>query len=304
MDMSEITLIYCFVIYCYFTSPTAAEASTDLQREEISILIKRIYVMETKITYMERLATEGIQREKAMLERIEHLEKSGRQCEMVTKKMEIHQEAMQGEINRLYKEIHRSKEADRKLQVAISDASRDEHKDSAGPEEEITATTNLMLNETNVLDISGKMKPSFVHHKRADGAPVAFSAYLSHYETHLGINQIIVYDGVLTNEGNAYNPSNGIFVCPQDGLYLLAFFTGTVNNHKTWVKLVVDNQVISNAVSEGARYEIDDQGGNVAICRLNAGQQVWTAIHNRADAELDSLSTFRHVTFSGVRLSG
>ncbi|KAK3580242.1 hypothetical protein CHS0354_012769 [Potamilus streckersoni] len=134
--------------------------------------------------------------------------------------------------------------------------------------------------------------------------PVSFSVYLAHYTTHLGDHQVIKYDGVLTNEGNGYNPITGIFTCPEEGLYLFSFFTATLNEHKTWVELVVDGAGVSHAVSEGVRGGHDDQGGNVAILRIRAGQSVWIAIHGGADAELDSLDGYRHVTFSGVRLSG
>ncbi|KAK3611588.1 hypothetical protein CHS0354_018104 [Potamilus streckersoni] len=133
--------------------------------------------------------------------------------------------------------------------------------------------------------------------------PVAFSAYITHFTSHLGIDQIIRYDGVLTNEGNAYNPLTGVFTCPKDGLYLLAFFTATVNDGFSWVKLVVDGITVSNAVSNGVRVGNDDQGGNVALIRLTAGQSVWTATFFKPDIELDSTSDFRHVTFSSVCLS-
>ena len=42
-----------------------------------------------------------------------------------------------------------------------------------------------------------------------DASPVGFTAYLDHNTPNLGINQIIVFNRVLFNEGSAYNNSSG-----------------------------------------------------------------------------------------------
>ncbi|KAL3888350.1 hypothetical protein ACJMK2_000720 [Sinanodonta woodiana] len=133
--------------------------------------------------------------------------------------------------------------------------------------------------------------------------PVAFSAYLAQSISELGLKQRIKYGGVLTNEGNAYNPNTGIFTCPSSGLYLISFFTSIHGISGTWVRLVVDDINVSDAVSRGFDPNGDDQGGNVAILRLTTGQSVWTEVQLLTNANLSSTTEFRHVTFSGVRLS-
>ena len=49
---------------------------------------------------------------------------------------------------------------------------------------------------------------------------VAFSAVLTQNVTSSGY---VILNRVLTNEGNAYNSSNGVFTCPDDALYMITW---------------------------------------------------------------------------------
>ena len=45
----------------------------------------------------------------------------------------------------------------------------------------------------------------------------------------ININEVIKFDDVLTNVGNAYNPTSGKFIAPYNGSYL---FTLVIMNQK------------------------------------------------------------------------
>ena len=57
---------------------------------------------------------------------------------------------------------------------------------------------------------------------------VSFSAKMSNV-LEINNNDIIKFDDVLTNVGNAYNPTSGKFVAPYNGSYL---FTVVIMNQK------------------------------------------------------------------------
>ena len=57
---------------------------------------------------------------------------------------------------------------------------------------------------------------------------MAFSAKLSRV-LEINNNDVIKFDDVLTNVGNAYNPTSGKFVTPYNGSYL---FTLVIMNQK------------------------------------------------------------------------
>jgi len=52
--------------------------------------------------------------------------------------------------------------------------------------------------------------------------PVAFLATLASHVLHAGQNQIIAFDRVVTNVGNAYNPHLGAFTAPVPGIYVFS----------------------------------------------------------------------------------
>ncbi|XP_052802541.1 complement C1q tumor necrosis factor-related protein 3-like [Mya arenaria] len=57
---------------------------------------------------------------------------------------------------------------------------------------------------------------------------IAFSATLQSHQEHLGIHQKVLFDTVITNEGNGYNPHYGAFVAPVSGTYV---FSATLLSH-------------------------------------------------------------------------
>ncbi|KAL3888507.1 hypothetical protein ACJMK2_000873 [Sinanodonta woodiana] len=174
------------------------------------------------------------------------------------------------------------------------------YSNNSKPEKEFSNATRL--NDSNIIgnNVENSHHYRFLEHPHE---PVAFSTYLPNLVSGLGLKQTIKYGGVLTNEGNAYNPYTGVFTCPSSGLYLISFFTSIQGISGAWVRLVVDEINVSAAVSRGFDPNGDDQGGNVAILRLTAGQSVWTEVHYKTNTNLSSTTEFRHVTFSGVRLS-
>ena len=69
--------------------------------------------------------------------------------------------------------------------------------------------------------------------------PVAFTAYIDHFVYHLGIDQTLIFNQVLFNDGGAYNNASGIFTCPVSGVYLFFFEVGSDSQRQIVAKLVL-----------------------------------------------------------------
>ncbi|KAH3824110.1 hypothetical protein DPMN_125938 [Dreissena polymorpha] len=130
---------------------------------------------------------------------------------------------------------------------------------------------------------------------------VAFSAYLNHDVTNLGPDHTIQLQGVVINEGNAYNPHTGVFTVPLDGVYFLTFTAEDYRPHRELLDIVVDGQMISSTVFG---QNIDHYvGGNTVLAGLRKGQSVWVAVDS-SESTGGSLQgdTGRYTTFSGFYL--
>ena len=55
---------------------------------------------------------------------------------------------------------------------------------------------------------------------------MAFTAFLDHTLRNLQKDRTIVFNQVISNEGDGYDQRVGIFTCPKTGLYLVSFFIG------------------------------------------------------------------------------
>ncbi|XP_062567157.1 uncharacterized protein LOC134229417, partial [Saccostrea cucullata] len=108
-----------------------------------------------------------------------------------------------------------------------------------------------------------------------DKSIIAFNAYMTK-DLHLHRNtpSNVVYDGVYYNFGNAYNPQNGIFTAPSDGLYV---FTWT--SHVA-VKKIFDSRILVNGVHKGYGNCNNEPGSGLGNCAntvplvLKAGDKV------------------------------
>lgn len=72
---------------------------------------------------------------------------------------------------------------------------------------------------------------------------VSFSANLNSTHLTLGAGQTVIYDDILTNDGNGYNSKTGVFTCPFAGTYM--FVVDSLSYPGIWLKLKVNKHVVA-----------------------------------------------------------
>ena len=125
---------------------------------------------------------------------------------------------------------------------------------------------------------------------------VAFSTWVKTDIEFLTKGDVIKYDGIMVNDGNAYDAATGYFTVPRDGLYIFSFFVEDYTDQDLWVTLREDNGIRSQAVAEPYAASQNIMGGNVVLLHCTAGSRIWIAIEkgNRVQNNWS--------TFSGVLL--
>ncbi|XP_021354625.1 cerebellin-1-like [Mizuhopecten yessoensis] len=128
----------------------------------------------------------------------------------------------------------------------------------------------------------------------AELSNVGFSASLS-TTTALGDSQIVVFDTVVTNDGNGYDTRHGHFTAPVAGLYA---FSVTVmcygDESEIHAAIVRDGQKIGVVFANGNHF---DNGSKLVVVRLQAGQMVW--VEHTYDPSGNKINGAGYSSFSG-----
>ncbi|KAH3773628.1 uncharacterized protein LOC127845017 [Dreissena polymorpha] len=126
---------------------------------------------------------------------------------------------------------------------------------------------------------------------------IAFTAIKHTAQTDIGINQNILFDQVLLNDGGGFHVQHGIFIAPVSDYYL--FSTSILKMpipNTSHFGLMHNGNVITFAHS----YEnMWDQGSTTVVLKVEAGDEIW--ISNR-DIAGRAVQGFAYSSFTGVLL--
>ena len=105
---------------------------------------------------------------------------------------------------------------------------------------------------------------------------VAFSAHFTKHLTSIGHNQILIFDGVDMNLGNAYDSHAGVFTAPVNGYYGFTWTIFVPSGHWMATLLEAGGKMVgasySDARDSGPAY---DTASNTVFVKLNKGDHVF-----------------------------
>ena len=119
---------------------------------------------------------------------------------------------------------------------------------------------------------------------------IGFTATASSSDTSWSSSTLIL-STVITNVGNGYNPSDGVFTAPVAGVYV--FFV----NLQGYSSNTLYTYIVLNGTSKvrTLAYTNYDAGPNLAVLSLQTGDRVWV----KRDSGSSYYSEGRITTFSG-----
>ncbi|XP_062579471.1 uncharacterized protein LOC134241441 [Saccostrea cucullata] len=131
---------------------------------------------------------------------------------------------------------------------------------------------------------------------------VSFFAKLSSSVRISAAHQTVVYDTVLTNNDNGYNPKNGIFTCPQSGTYM--FIWQTLINPLTYIRLeiVVSGSALYGIVEDTQDANDFDTATGSIIIHVNVGDTVFIRSRDSGPGPMFTESSVITSSFSGYRI--
>uniref|UniRef100_A0A3P8Z0C9 C1q domain-containing protein n=2 Tax=Esox lucius TaxID=8010 RepID=A0A3P8Z0C9_ESOLU len=125
---------------------------------------------------------------------------------------------------------------------------------------------------------------------------VAFSAALSESKGPFDTDTTLVYKHVITNIGNAYSPSTGIFKAPVSGTYYFRFTAFSYTNNHRRVSLYKGGQLVVTVTDIQSGQDGEDSGSNGVTLQLEKGEEVYTQLKAQHHVYDDYA---HHTTFTG-----
>ncbi|XP_060580550.1 complement C1q-like protein 4 [Ruditapes philippinarum] len=135
--------------------------------------------------------------------------------------------------------------------------------------------------------------------------PVAFTAAINaRVVEHVGLNETVKFDTVITNVGNGFDNTTGVFTAPLPGIYmfscsLLDHMDGVHGNVKLHAEIVQNDKVIGRVFAHaGDNYR--DQGAQTVFVRVNQGDRIFIRSVDNKDL---GIGGELYSTFSGFLMS-
>jgi hypothetical protein len=88
------------------------------------------------------------------------------------------------------------------------------------------------------------------------------------------VDAILVFETVIVNEGEHYDPYDGVFVAPQKGVYLFSWTVSGISSTYIVTELVVEENTISSA-GEQNTHAGHSSGSMTALCKMEKGDHAW-----------------------------
>ncbi|XP_071177381.1 complement C1q-like protein 4 [Mytilus edulis] len=127
---------------------------------------------------------------------------------------------------------------------------------------------------------------------------VAFHANLGTKLRNLSPKAVVVFDRVVLNIGKAYNPLNGLFTCPENGVYSFTWTALTPPNSSFETDFVVNGKVVAG--NRASAYNDSDYhpATKTVVVELKKGDVANVAAHGHAAKQLTDFWS----SYSGFRV--
>nr|XP_034332411.1 uncharacterized protein LOC105345560 isoform X2 [Crassostrea gigas] len=127
---------------------------------------------------------------------------------------------------------------------------------------------------------------------------IGFTATVSSYSSTWS-RGTLVYDVVITNVGNGYNPSTGVFTAPTAGEYVFFVNVQSYSTQSIYVDVVLNGVTkVRTMAYNGGGSEYYEAGPNLVVLTLQKGDRVWVKHYSGKGYQINGPIT----TFSGFLL--
>ena len=103
---------------------------------------------------------------------------------------------------------------------------------------------------------------------------IAFTAGVTSFNTTWN-SGTLVFPHVITNVGNGYNPTDGVFTAPMAGVYVFFVNVQGYNNLYIYTDIMLNGAPKVRTMSYNGEEQTYLAGPNLAVLYLQTGDRVW-----------------------------
>ena len=127
-----------------------------------------------------------------------------------------------------------------------------------------------------------------------------FYAVIRDKHLTFNVDAILVFETVIVNEGEHYDPHDGVFVAPQKGVYLFSWTVSGYTSNVIVTELVVEQNTILSAGEQNAGGGYPS-GSMTALCKMEKGDHAWIRTTGASSGHhLHSRDNYPQTSFLGL----
>ena len=129
-----------------------------------------------------------------------------------------------------------------------------------------------------------------------------FNAVIRGKQLTFNKDAILVFETVIFNVGEYYDPFDGVFVAPQRGVYLFSWTVSGMNAYIVTELLVEQNTILSAGEYNGGGGH--SSGSMTALCKMEKGDHVWIRTTGASSGhEIYSHDNYPQSSFLGLLIN-
>ncbi|XP_033762759.1 uncharacterized protein LOC117344205 [Pecten maximus] len=129
---------------------------------------------------------------------------------------------------------------------------------------------------------------------------VAFHTKMSSAKTLVN-GVIMIFDNEILDQGNGYNPRDGIYTVPESGTYVLTWKVLSEKNSYIVTALVVNGEEMGISLTNSEDITDKHQTTEIVVLRLDQGDHVFIRVKTKAGSVVSD-TTYGKLTFSGWKI--
>ena len=126
-----------------------------------------------------------------------------------------------------------------------------------------------------------------------------FYAWNSQTLSKIAQGTVLVFDNAITNSGNGYNTSTGVFRAPIASAYVFSWTIVSERGNRINIALEKNGVYYGMSQSDGVTTQDNGSGSNTAVIELKAGEEVHLEVNDGDDPSTHQVFGGGFSTFSG-----